>query len=373
MFCAKCGTELLDGAKFCTGCGAAIQGESIPKIEIVQQSEIPAPIQPKESAQKKTEEERKELTRFRVKQAAMIVATIFIGITIITLFDILSPNTRAYNQMCEIIDEYGKNNIFTLYEIERGEPGPGNPDAPYVSVEKKDGVIEVALVENGEDVFRQEYSARNVFYSEPYWARKAIVPYHMDGTENFTVNSGEGHYLNISFVPTGQSTLTDDDVWNHRYDWAVKGLYTGEDSEQEVPVVTQPEPEAPQEAEQPSDSQQSTSSDTTREDFIEKIGSSYWISEGGDVLLVGGSEYGLNVQNISDWEYQEVYFNGYIDDYAESGYNDGHFYIAFYTDPDEYGDSYRVMIRDNEGSDGICVFVGDYRFGTDYEPFYPYE
>lgn len=29
MFCVKCGTELIDGAKFCTNCGAAVTVKSV--------------------------------------------------------------------------------------------------------------------------------------------------------------------------------------------------------------------------------------------------------------------------------------------------------------------------------------------------------
>ena len=152
-------------------------------------------------------------------------------------------------------------------------------------------------------------------------------------------------------------------------------------------VIEEPEPELEMqqelESDEPPKPEQSSSSDqyapdTTRKNFIDKIASSNWISREGDVLYTGWSEFGLCIENVSVWsdedgEYEDVLFTGCIDDYAESGYdNDGYFYIAFDSDPDdEYGWTYRITIRDDVDTGGIAVFMDEYRFGVCYEPFSP--
>lgn len=95
-------------------------------------------------------------------------------------------------------------------------------------------------------------------------------------------------------------------------------------------------------------------------------------------MYTGWSEFGLCIENVSVWsdeegEYEDVLFTGCIDDYAESGYdNDGYFYIAFDSDPDdEYGWTYRITIRDEVDTGGIAVFMDESRFGVCYEPFSP--
>lgn len=135
-------------------------------------------------------------------------------------------------------------------------------------------------------------------------------------------------------------------------------------AEEETPPASEP---------QTSSGPPSRDMDSARESFLEKLQSSYWISDSGDILRFGGSEYGLNVQSLPSLESYELYYNGYITDYAITGYNDyGDFYIEFSTDPDEYGDSLSVQICNDSDGGGIYVFEGGYRFATDYVPFDPY-
>lgn len=162
-------------------------------------------------------------------------------------------------------------------------------------------------------------------------------------------------------------------------------LTLSEKGTEEPEEAPEPEWEMRQELEsdEPLKPEQSSSSDqyapdTTRKNFIDKIASSNWISREGDVLYTGWSEFGLCIENVSVWsdeegEYEDVLFTGCIDDYAESGYdNDGYFYIAFDSDPDdEYGWTYRITIRDEVDTGGIAVFMDESRFGVCYEPFSP--
>lgn len=150
-----------------------------------------------------------------------------------------------------------------------------------------------------------------------------------------------------------------------------------EDPEPELEMQQELESDEPLKPEQSSSSDQ-YAPDTTRKNFIDKIAGSNWISKEGDVLYTGWSEFGLCIENVSVWsdeegEYEDVLFTGCIDDYAESGYdNDGYFYIAFDSDPDdEYGWTYRITIRDDVDTGGIAVFMDESRFGVCYEPFSP--
>ena len=51
MFCTKCGKQLQDGDKFCTGCGSAVDQGVVPKIKAPAQNGVSAgqaaPVPPK--------------------------------------------------------------------------------------------------------------------------------------------------------------------------------------------------------------------------------------------------------------------------------------------------------------------------------------
>lgn len=57
MFCVKCGTELIDGAKFCTNCGAAVIVKSVAVESESQVKEIQADTQPEIKTEIQTETE----------------------------------------------------------------------------------------------------------------------------------------------------------------------------------------------------------------------------------------------------------------------------------------------------------------------------
>lgn len=152
-----------------------------------------------------------------------------------------------------------------------------------------------------------------------------------------------------------------------------KGTFALSGADAEITSAPNITEEGPASEPQTSSGPPSRDMDSARESFLEKLQSSCWISESGDILRFGGSEYGLNVQRLPDLESYEPYYNGYITDYDITGYNDyGDFYIEFNTDPDEDGYSLSIQICNDSDSGGIYVFEGDYRFATDYVPFDPY-
>ena len=195
-------------------------------------------------------------------------------------------------------------------------------------------------------------------------------------------------YTALSFATTMAvfGDLASGDSYEETLTLSEKGTEEPEAEVIEEPE-TEPEPELEMrqelESDEPPKPEQSSSSDqyapdTTRKDFIEKIASSNWISKEGDVLYTGWSEFGLCIENVFVWsdeegEYEDVLFTGCIDDYAESGCdNDGYFYIAFDSDPDdEYGWTHRITIRDDVDTGGIAVFMDESRFGVCYEPLSP--
>jgi hypothetical protein len=106
-------------------------------------------------------------------------------------------------------------------------------------------------------------------------------------------------------------------------------------------------------------------SDSCLREIIDILESSYWVSTRyeGEILNTGGSEYGLNVQDVADGE---CCFNGYIDDYADAGRDDdGNLYVTFETDCDENGLSSIITLTYDESDDVLYMFWDGYY----YSPF----
>ena len=77
-----------------------------------------------------------------------------------------------------------------------------------------------------------------------------------------------------------------------------------------------------------------------------------------DVLFIGGgSEFGANVQNVI---LGEVFFNGYINEQSEIGDD----VITFYSDYDDYGDSYEVTLVYDSEQDVVLLYLGGYENGA---------
>ena len=100
MFCKRCGTELIQNAKFCTKCGA------------------PAPvIQPVQQMVKDTEKEQKNTTKKKGFLIAIIIGfVVFVSVVAIGLFVILKERPELDNERNQVKNEQEEDDVLSTEE-----------------------------------------------------------------------------------------------------------------------------------------------------------------------------------------------------------------------------------------------------------------
>ena len=168
MFCSKCGKEIDDGAKFCSGCGTSVEQNDLKEFEAVsQQCETASNIENgthnditdknKVTDRSKTEEnvirKKNSFVPFIIIGAAAIIAVLLL-IVLITGILVLSSPQRKYDKQLSLgqryLDELDYEQAIAAYRAAI-EIDPKQPDAyaglanTYIAMEDYESAREVLL------------------------------------------------------------------------------------------------------------------------------------------------------------------------------------------------------------------------------------
>ena len=97
MFCLKCGSELLEGERFCSNCGAPVE-QTEPEKNYSDEEPAKPPVTPRKKRNYEEEwakQEKKEKTIFFVLGAVIIILVVAIVMGVVSLMSEQTKNNDA--------------------------------------------------------------------------------------------------------------------------------------------------------------------------------------------------------------------------------------------------------------------------------------